>query len=76
MIVALVFLPVPDLGECVDTLEEYLHEELQLLFSWFEESYISRPDWRGHSPPVSWRNTTKQMNIFQKLCPIMTTEAP
>ncbi|XP_010004373.1 PREDICTED: general transcription factor II-I-like [Chaetura pelagica] len=60
MVVALAFVPVPDLGEYVDALEEYLPKEHHCLLNWFEDSYVGHPDGTRCSrqpplfPPSMW----------------------
>lgn len=54
MILALAFVPIPQLDEAIEQLSKAIPNELQELLNWFEDNYVGRPGRRGNArrPPI------------------------
>lgn len=54
MILALAFVPIPQINKAIDQLSKAIPDELQDLLNWFEDNYVGRPGRRGNArrPPI------------------------
>jgi hypothetical protein len=59
-IIALAFVPIPNLDEVLDALAEHLPDTIIPLLDWFEDNYVGRPNRRRNGrrdplfPPNIW----------------------